>query len=924
MGRDKLTLEEAEVLLEVWGDNNFLDFSSWCQNAQAFSNFEMHEHCHQPEGAKKRKETKTFICAASLEFQNGTHGSIRANGFGKSKKEAKRDSIEKIVQGLIQAGIIDIGLRDKSFMTRQIKNTIMQSFKEENMEESGKQEKKRNKRADPIVNPMAKKITKKMKEALFENKFNEAIGLFVALGKMKAHEWNEMSFLWSYALKRGSIKEIQVVLDLFQSKEAIGDSRCEGEWEDDERNSFGRSLDEASCGRNDMELVENGRVASEEELREILVKNPFERTMEFENPKTTNENRRAVLPSELLNDQTHGETREKLESHRRMAMEGLDLKRALNHPGNSLATRNNSTRIQIKQRIPDERGQYDEERLFEENQEGSGNLRLKMSKRANLEGRNYFPIWVLNEMYDSLLFADSLSFANLVKNEIYSRTLVSDNEFLSTEAALYWAQKRHLLASEMVESHFRKLQKNSKGKASTVGKVNKVGNKFSEIILSFGSQSKEKCLRSRFSIGDVVLLALEAPLQLNQKEDGQTEKNQKEMEIERDNLRSAQVTPVFPEIKIVGVIREIEKMGSFRLSLLPSSEQLKEIENPENTWRIQKTTNVSSFQESSDGLRLFCTKEMCSPTLMTIIMDSEAKESQLGDFASVSVGRKGIYHPNELLKVNRSQQIAVQMATSRTLTLIQGPPGTGKSSTGLEIVGEWVRRSSREPVLVCSRNTAEADSLHSILLEKGFCSLRIGAGSDDANDIASDEMFLSMQHQRRSIKEMSQVKFDIYRRKLRNAEVVCTTCIGAKSDILKSHCFTRVLIDDASQITEALSIIPLLRKCKQLVMLGDSKGVTPFSSLVLAQKQTSQVSLFERLMNKGVRPICLNVQYKMHSSLLMFPNFQFYSDEIIDGLKDEDRPPVHGFSWPNSKMRVACIDTNEPESISSDSLVNLS
>jgi superfamily I DNA and/or RNA helicase len=53
------------------------------------------------------------------------------------------------------------------------------------------------------------------------------------------------------------------------------------------------------------------------------------------------------------------------------------------------------------------------------------------------------------------------------------------------------------------------------------------------------------------------------------------------------------------------------------------------------------------------------------------------------------------------------------------------------------------------------------------------------------------------------------------------AVIVFTTCAGAGLGLLRKVDFEFVLVDEASQITEAVALIPLVKGCKRAVLVGD-------------------------------------------------------------------------------------------------------
>lgn len=68
---------------------------------------------------------------------------------------------------------------------------------------------------------------------------------------------------------------------------------------------------------------------------------------------------------------------------------------------------------------------------------------------------------------------------------------------------------------------------------------------------------------------------------------------------------------------------------------------------------------------------------------------------------------------------------------------------------------------------------------------------------------------------------------------LQNADVICTTCVGAGDPRLSNFRFRQVLIDESTQATEPECLIPLVLGAKQVrVWIGEtilSKGLTILS-----------------------------------------------------------------------------------------------
>lgn len=150
---------------------------------------------------------------------------------------------------------------------------------------------------------------------------------------------------------------------------------------------------------------------------------------------------------------------------------------------------------------------------------------------------------------------------------------------------------------------------------------------------------------------------------------------------------------------------------------------------------------------------------------------------------------------------------------------------------------------------------------------------------------------------------------------LKNAQVVCCTCIGSGGDILDSMTFERVMIDEATQATEAAVIVPLTRGCRQLVLVGDHCQLPPTVLSTKAEEEGLGVPLFSRMVACGVPPFMLDTQYRMHPGISMFPSDLFYGGKLNDGVSPPERRPLPGFPWPREEFPVAFIPVTEGSEI---------
>lgn len=146
--------------------------------------------------------------------------------------------------------------------------------------------------------------------------------------------------------------------------------------------------------------------------------------------------------------------------------------------------------------------------------------------------------------------------------------------------------------------------------------------------------------------------------------------------------------------------------------------------------------------------------------------------------------------------------------------------------------------------------------------------------------------------------------------RIQQARVVFTTCVGAGLGLLRDEKFQIVLIDESSQQSEPMSIIPLSKGCQRAILVGDHvqlRGTTG----KYAKTMGMEVSLFERLYgtddevtNHGLAKVMLDVQYRMHPQIGEFPSREFYNGRLRAHASCQDRPvPMKGFPWPRQRQQ---------------------
>lgn len=305
-----------------------------------------------------------------------------------------------------------------------------------------------------------------------------------------------------------------------------------------------------------------------------------------------------------------------------------------------------------------------------------------------------------------------------------------------------------------------------------------------------------------------------------------------------------------------------------------------------------------------------------------------------------------LHIPPNLPELNKSQTFAVKQSVSKSLTLIQGPPGTGKTVTSASIVYHFVK-SGYTPVLVCAPSNIAVDQLTEKIHVTGLKVVRLCAKSREA--ISSPVSFLALHNQIREMvghsefKKLQQLKDETgelsysdekrYRvlkkacekELLESADVICCTCVGAGDPRLSRFKFHSMLIDESMQATEPECMVPVVLGARQLVLVGDHCQLGPVVMCKKAARAGLSRSLFERLVVLGIRPIRLEVQYRMHPALSEFPSNLFYEGSLQNGVQGFERQ-LKGvdFPWPimDKPMFFYCCQGQEEIAGSGTSYLN--
>lgn len=345
---------------------------------------------------------------------------------------------------------------------------------------------------------------------------------------------------------------------------------------------------------------------------------------------------------------------------------------------------------------------------------------------------------------------------------------------------------------------------------------------------------------------------------------------------------------------------------------------------------IEFVWKSTTYSRMKDGLKRFWqNQESISNYLYQRILGVDVKP----DKHSHLPGSSEILACDSLPRLNKFQQQAMKEAIRNPLTLIQGPPGTGKTITSSSIVFQLAmnNRSGKQKntkIMVCAPSNIVVDHLAETINKTGVKVVRLCSKSREI--ISSEAEPLTLHNQVRSL----DVKSLTILKKLQNildesgelnkddeaqykklyaqaekiildsAEVICCTCSSSFDPRLTKYSFPQVLVDEATQAVEPECLLPFLKGAKKMILVGDHMQLGPVVVCREVANAGLKMSLFERLVKIGVKPLMLQIQYRMHPELAVFSSNTFYEGELQNGISAKDREAKTAFAWPNPERPI--------------------
>lgn len=338
-------------------------------------------------------------------------------------------------------------------------------------------------------------------------------------------------------------------------------------------------------------------------------------------------------------------------------------------------------------------------------------------------------------------------------------------------------------------------------------------------------------------------------------------------------------------------------------------------ENVTEGYSVDFVWKSTSFDRMQKALKVFAVDEQ---SMTEYLYHKLLGQDEKQDTIQINLPKK-LSAPN-LPELNHSQISAVKSVLQKPLSLIQGPPGTGKTLVSANVVYHLAKLNKAQ-ILVCAPSNVAVDQLTEKISATGLKVVRICAKSRES--VKSGVEKYTLHYQARHLegekefqklldlkelqgelnqndeKKYKKMKHQNERDILKAADVICTTCVGAGDQRLSGFWFEHVVIDESTQATEPECLIPIVKGAKQVILIGDHCQLGPVIMCKKAARAGLARSLFERLVMLGIRPIRLQVQYRMHPCLSEFPSDTFYEGTLQNGVSSSERLRNNiVFPWP--------------------------
>jgi len=331
---------------------------------------------------------------------------------------------------------------------------------------------------------------------------------------------------------------------------------------------------------------------------------------------------------------------------------------------------------------------------------------------------------------------------------------------------------------------------------------------------------------------------------------------------------------------------------------------------------------------------------------ITVKIDKGILEVLLGNVGTIiekPLPHFKVQKVHNLPDLNDSQKAAIIKSVESSFALIQGPPGTGKTTTVSAIVDHFIRNNIR-PILVCAPSNVAADHVTISIGKTGANVTRVYSWSLDGVEKLADQYSATNKALSQNSEDAKKLKrfFDVrnivvltdedldkmskLRRRLErnvvsSSDVIVSTLVSSQGDILNDSKFSAVIVDEATQATEPEILMALMHHSKKVILVGDQMQLGPVISSPKATSAGLALSLFPRLIQIGLQPLMLNVQYRMHPAISNLASNLFYKGALQNGVSECDRQS-NSFNWPNRSKPLVFFHVKGEECFEGKSYYN--
>lgn len=231
-------------------------------------------------------------------------------------------------------------------------------------------------------------------------------------------------------------------------------------------------------------------------------------------------------------------------------------------------------------------------------------------------------------------------------------------------------------------------------------------------------------------------------------------------------------------------------------------------------------------------------------------------------------------HPQRVSKENIAYSLAYKSENHQLTCKIN------KNYKRIEQISETRDRFTK-PTPQYRRGFSDSDILYNASKGKGGRGISSSKMESMANWLLENEKISEIHYKIKKLE--NKIVKDI----INSSDIILSTNSTAAIEEIVRTKFNVVIVDEASQATIPSILIPL-SKARRFILAGDHKQFPP--TIISKKAHFLEKTLFEELIKKYPnKSSLLNVQYRMNSFLMKFPNLEFYngnlkSDSSVDNI----------------------------------------